>query len=667
MEFFAVQKTPIRERFYIYTKNYWQGYFLAIVAFFLLISRTEISYYLFLYVVGFIFIQPFYQEKWNWLRKLLVAPLFSTAAVILLCAFSDLINLPVGVWCIYAVWFCSLLIVSIFPFTISVDDLQAFREYQFEIALTAIFILGLAARVLPVWNEAAPIFHDPVAHAAWAKDIIKTGHVNRFYSPGLHFSIAMATLTTNADLARNTLMLTQFFNGIIAVSASIFILEFSKRKGWAFLVAGIFAVGWKPASLYIIAGKNAFIFASAFLFFTWAVFYADIKKLNKIILCNAFLLTTILSHYPVAFICCLGILVIFLLTDNKKQTLSYLMLALIIGLLWGGTKLTYEIEKRSTSAQSMNINTEAATDILTITGLKEEVKSYANTIAQSWIVDEGNYASDAIFIISFLLMSFFGIKDRRYWFLPIFYIIHILLIRLGTIFRPINPVYIITSTQMIFGYSISYMLNTFSFSILLFDLWQNQNIVYKLINVAVVFMLVFARGFSLAKTYKDFQVNYHVVQKSDLEAFKWMREHLNQNDKILIDARIEETDYKKVVFAGDSGVWITIYTDFETSSMYEYGFSEDVYESTKLYLQFSEDPNNCSLRTKVLESGFKYYFRGSKQVHAQAMKVTSEAFDLIYTNGRVRIYRILPCVDDSSLGSDRLDNNTWKNTSKILN
>jgi len=620
----------------------WQGYLLSIFAlFFLSAVQAEVSFYLFLYLSGFIYAQTFLSENWNWFRKLLVAPLFSTGATVLICALFDATNIPIGIWCIYLVWFGSLLITFLIPFSVKVHALNDQPEYQFEILLAAIFVIGLAARVFPVIHEPAPILHDPEAHAFMAKQIIETGRVERFYSPGLHFNIAMATLTTKVSLARNTLMITQFFNALIAVTSGIFILEFSKRKWWAILAGAIFAVGSHPAAHYTTAGKNALVFNVAFLFLIWAIVWVDMKKTHKIILCNLLLLISILSHYPTAFICCLGLAVMFWFINERRRFVSYVIFAIGLGLLWGGLKLSYQIDKVE-SSQFKLTHQATLSDVVTSTRIKTEIKSIADFFQQKILLSQRNY-EQALWPIGLVTLILLGVQNRKFLFFPIFWFVSFVLIELGRFFQPISPLWIITSEQIITQYIADNMIVVFPIAIVLFEIWEERSQKYWAINTILVLAVVVSGAFSLARRYRDYQEQNRMLQQSDLTAFKWMTEHLDPEDKILVDAIIHQSEVKTVTFAVGSGLWIPVYTDFEISTPFERTGYRDTYANTKLYKKFAGNPNDCHLRSRVLEGGFKYYFHGSRSVFAPPMEVTEEAFELVYDNGPVKIYRILPC------------------------
>jgi hypothetical protein len=636
----TLKNVEMKDFFEKHIRTRWLGYTLSLLALFLLIIRLEVSFYLFLYTAGYIYAQPFLGGTWNWARKLLVAPLFSTAALILLCGLFDLVNIPIGIWCIYIAWFGALLVAARFPFSVAVHELQNYKNYWFEIVIAVIFVTGLAARVLPVIHEPAPILHDPVAHAVMAKNIIKYGEVRVFYSPGLHFTIAMATLTTTADLARNTMMITQFFNALAAVTSGIFLYEFSKRKWWALMVAGLFAVWPQHVSFYTAAGKNALVFNTAFLFLVWAVVWLEIRKTAKIILSNLLLLTSILSHYPSAFIVCLGLGVMFLLSREKKLFLSLVIFAGIAGMVWGGIKVSYQVEKLE-SSEYHSANRVSFSSLLKYEKINEELEKVVEEIRYLFLEEQ----SQILWQISMLIMVLLGIRDRKYWFLPVFWVATYLLIAVGTYFRPVSPLRLVTSTQKITQYLATYMLITFPISIALSNVLEERNKRYQFVIVAVFFIWLVSGALTVAQKYEEYQTTYRVVERSDLDAFEWMAENLDPTDRILVDARIHESRVKTVVFAGDSGVWITTYTDFETSAPFERTGHQDTYSSTKLYLDLAADPNSCRLRAKVLEGRYKYYFRGSRSVHAFAMNVTEEAFKLIYDNGKVKIYQILPCAN----------------------
>lgn len=633
---------PDKERLLSFARHHAQGACLSLLAIVFLVSRPEVSFYLFLYSSGFLYGHLFYEKKWNWLRKLLVAPFFSAAALILVCGVADITGVPIGVWCVYVVWCGSAVIAALVPLNITVREVSNYRSYLLEIGIAAIFIVGLAARVIPVWNDAAPILHDPVAHAEWAKAIVQAGRVERFYSPGLHFNIAMSVLTTTASWARSTLMITQFFNALVGVAAAVFLMEFLKDKWWAFLAAAVFTVGSYPATFYTGAGKNSLVFTTGFLFITWAISRADISAVRKIVLCNLMLLATILSHYPAAFVCCLGLAVMLLVSTDKKQAALAMGFAVLVGLLWGATKLPYRIASEDASQFLRESRHESLRQIVTWPRFQQEVVKYAGTLRDEFLVTDRNYGA-ALPLVGLLATIFVAVQDRRYWFFPIAHLLNNALIAVGRVFYLVSHLAAITSGQMLLVYLFNYLFLSFALSLLAFRMWENRAVKLQAVSTAIVLAIVVNGAIALGASYTYYQRTFRVVQPSDLEAFEWMRAHLDPSDKILVDARIYESSTKTVVFGGDSGVWIPVYTDFVISADFSEGFDYRTYQATRLYLRLANDSTNCRLRSRVLADGYKYYFRGSNPAHAQPMAVTSDGFDLIYENGPVRIYRILGC------------------------
>ena len=640
-----------REKLKPYIQHHWQGFLISVLALLTLLSQAEISIYLFFYFSGFVYISLFIENKWSWLRKLLIAPIISVATLIILCGIVDVINIPIGLWCIYAVWGGALIIALIKPlridihFNIKSSDGTAFVD----IGLAIIFIVALLARIIPVIDEYAPILHDPVAHAAWAKDIIETGHVNRFYSPGLHFTIGMTTLTTEADYGRATLMITQYFNALACLGGGIFIYILSKKKYWALLTSAFFAVGGQPAAFYTGAGKNALVFTFVFMFLTWTAIHIDIKRIYKIVLCNMLLLATILSHSPLAFICVLGIFVFFLLSKKKKAFLLLFIAAIVLGIIWGGLKLHYQINFiESVEEKGHQQDETTISDILTAENIKNEIIDSIFEIEETLSLQKINY-SHILMLIGLVLLLLLGYQDRRLWFFPAFHFLYYLLIKIGLFFHPINPLGIVISTQEIAYFIFSHMIVPFSITLLLFRFPKRIKIstlafqIYRFLISALIFIGLIIGAAEIIESYNYYQSNFAPVHMSDIEAFEWMTDNLPEDTKILVNARIHEKKYSSVVFAGDSGVWIPIYTEFQISSPFEDTFNYDTYNNTKLYLELAEDPSNCEIRNELIDNGFLFYFQGSRAVHSEQIVVTDETFETVFTNGTVTIYQIIPC------------------------
>ena len=404
------------------------------------------------------------------------------------------------------------------------------------------------------------------------------------------------------------------------------------------MAAALFAVGSQPAGFYTAAGKNALVFNTAFLLLVWAVFLVDIRKTHKIILCNLLLLVSILSHYPSAFICCLGLMVMFLLTNSKRLFFSYMIFALIAGVIWGGLKLSYQVEKLE-SLEVNRVKNNTLADVLTYRNVKAQINYVAVLLGQTFLLTDREY-DRVLWPLGFLTMLYLGVAERKYWFFPIYWFISLVLIAVGRFFKPISPLWLVTSTEIITEYLANKMIIARPIAMVLFEAWGERNKKYWTINSILVLTVVVSGAFSLAKRYSEYQARYHMIEQSDVDAFEWMTNNLDLGDRILVDAIIKD---HRIVFAGDSGLWIPVYTDFATSSPFEKFAHKDTHYDTNLYLKLAKDPNSCRFRSMVLEGGFKYYFRGSRPVFATPMNVTEDAFKLIYDNGSVKIYQIMPC------------------------
>jgi hypothetical protein len=129
--------------------------------------------------------------------------------------------------------------------------------------------VGVGIRLYPVRNLVVPPYHDPAEHAFFAALIIETGTIPTSlqpyantpltYPPGLHLIIDFFSLSTGLPIEKLLLLLSNLFNGTIALTSYLLISKLSRSQTTGLLSALLIQfISPFPADLFF-AGKNSMI------------------------------------------------------------------------------------------------------------------------------------------------------------------------------------------------------------------------------------------------------------------------------------------------------------------------------------------------------------------------------------------------------------------------
>ncbi len=112
------------------------------------------------------------------------------------------------------------------------------------------------------------------------------------------------------------------------------------------------------------------------------------------------------------------------------------------------------------------------------------------------------------------------------------------------------------------------------------------------------------------KTFYNRNNAHNVVTAHDIDAFRWFDNNTPKNAKFLINAN----GGNGLVFSTDAGGWLEVFTDRSISPpFYDYG-STDTDLNVKLYYRVKENKNDCDAINELANTGFEYYYQGSKHV-----------------------------------------------------
>lgn len=525
------------------------------------------------------------------------------------------------------------------------------KDRKILYAIYGLFLLAIASRVVSTRTVFAPILHDPISHAFWAKEIITTQTINYFYPPGLHILIGFVADSLGLNFAITTHYITNLLSAFTVLSWGVTALIITKDRAFALLLAALIFISPYPTDLYFTAGKNSFLVALAFMPLALYGLYKFIKKPNPLsaLIITIGILSVLFLHYAVfgylaaLIVSACGLVLISRLKDKKalKPYFMYgIMVVLVSGILAGAwlvsTKNSYDerTENRTVTTKSVQVKTPMTTK----EAFKQTVREFKATAEQH------NLAYFPVIIISLLLILLIYTKSI-YLMIPIFaacvFAIPFLINLLG-----LKEVGILRSTGMMMLLPIG-ALSVATVGACLSDKFKFN----KLQVILVLVLIITAVGYNAYDTYKEYRKtskNLSVIDSDDLAAFKWIDENIDDK-QIFLNNAIQSPTRKKIIFGTDAGVWLPVYTGNDISMpFHEERFSSVwTHQNYGFYTALINDPvkNLCSLT----KNGVGYYYQDNKSPYGPPINISSvirpENLQAIHTNGSVTVFRLTVSAD----------------------
>jgi hypothetical protein len=134
-----------------------------------------------------------------------------------------------------------------------------------------------------------------------------------------------------------------------------------------------------------------------------------------------------------------------------------------------------------------------------------------------------------------------------------------------------------------------------------------------------------------------------MVQEEDIQGYKFL-EGLECEGVILNNGQVG--DRKNIVYASDAGAWIPVFTDLEIAMPFTEFASKNTHENYDIYLNIRNGEYTCSDIDGLLEKEIEYYYKGSRGIFGPQLSPNKESqnFELIYSEGGVEIFKIIPCT-----------------------
>lgn len=551
----------------------------------------------------------FFRKSINILEHFLLGGIvFTVLFLVFLCIFA-IVNIPLNIF-----FFLAFLVISIIIF-FKADIFQYvnLKLSDYDYLALLLFFFALVGKVFPLRNYYAASLHDPISHSMMARNIVNTGLIEYFYSPGLHIMAAFGELMKGFNVAKQVMLITAFYSAFSGTTIYVFLKRFFKNKVWALFVAILFSVGYYPSMLTYGAGKNTLIMALPVLFFSMFAIVQYVRKKDwKVLLTVIFSLATLfLVHYPTAVLGCLflGVVVIVYFKDFKWKGF-FAILGILFGLGWAVRSYRYQILLVDSLLDPERISVSYENNVSTVwdsmryylkslwaqinVSLKDwnRYPTFLSSLALVVIAIEGivkkNKKGLVLFLwvtctfLFFVLLSALHIPE-----LTILFESHLLTL---TIFIYILCGYMVSK---IFKFSTDYFLDKKKWGYILIGMF--------LTTITILSYMSYRK-------FKEFMINANYVYEEDIKVFDWIDENMEEDDGVLINAH----DLYQIVFSSDAGGYIEIFTGNPISMpFYEYD-RKDTYENYQLYLDLKSNPENCEYREALIESGYEYYYQGSR-------------------------------------------------------
>lgn len=618
-------------------------YFLVLFVFSVLVLlKLNFAVYLLFSWVGLGWSIFFFKKRLNLLEHFLLSFAVFTVLFVCFCVLFAFLNIKLT-----AIVGVVFIIISILLFILTKifnkENINTKIE-KWDYLVLFLFLCSVFAKVASVVSFEVPGLHDPITHAYFSKQIVDTGYINYFYSPGLHILSAFGKMFNGFDVAKQVLYITNFFNAYIGVIVYLFVKHIFKKYIWAISSAVLFSLGYFPAMFFVSAGKNALILAVVFLFFFMFVVgeYRKKKSVPILLLVNLTIMSIFLLHYPIGVFASTYLLAIFF-TDFRKEKFRTILLGIgiLLGLVWMVKTYKY---------QEVVIDASAVVSEKALFSIPKDVfHSIVDFIKYVWGAQmyKGVLLSRLLAYSSclgFIIISIKSFKKKEYLIIVLWTLFTFILALLLSLFS-ITPILIVLETYvisiLIYVYFFAGELAQICFSLVCKKL--NKRILTTVFALSVAILIVLL-SIKMYKTFYERNNMHNLIQESDLRSFDWINENIPDEEKFLINANGGDG----LVFSTDGGGWLEIFTDNEISKpFYDYG-SKKTDDNVNLYYQLKEDLSNCEYINTFVNRGYEYYYQGSEPVFdsplgEQEKLIESGRFELLFEDGDSEVYKLIPC------------------------
>jgi hypothetical protein len=599
----------------------------------LVLCRISYAYYFYIFILGFIISYYLLRETQfkNIIYLMLLSFLIGSGVLIILSGIIAIIYIKIRLWLVIIPVFSLILIIYKFPVQLEkgyfIFDISSFL-------LLGIAILSIISHVISIYYFEAPMLHDPMSHATWAKRIVDTGMINYFYSPGLHILSALGEMSGSFGVAKQVLILTNIFNALSFFPVFLFLQSYFNRNWFAIISSTLFVVASYPSNFFWTAGKNGLILAIPFLFLL--LFFASLKMKTafKIAVCNSLLIILVLIHYPSAFVSFIGIVIIsFLLNEERLRGCLNYMPSTILGILYGIEKVGYKYQPNIISNDIVNIKFPSFSSL---------VEFSKRTFLDRVPFFIGNYLY-IIGICGLLIMSLIMLKDKKYMIFIVILSANVLSMYIiySVTFSPLLPIY---SAQVLLAFCAIYIGVGFLIGEIIIPFISSYDKRFDILFYCVLFLCVVYFSYGTFIQYRTQQTRKNVVSQEDIAVFNWINNNLNPGQKIINNSITS----RGIVFPTDGGAWLEVFTHNKIAMPFTDATLASTKQISQFYSMLSTDPASCDARNYFTSQGYQYYYQGSLAVYGPSIVIPQEllsnhVYKLLYQNGSARLFQISDC------------------------
>lgn len=617
---------------------------LLIITVLSILLKFEWGIYILWWLLGFGWSLFFFGKKLNILENFLLGGIVFTIIFLVFLSIFAIVNIPINIFFFFL--FVLISIVIFIKKNIFKEVNTKISEYDYIILF--LFLISLFAKVFPLRNaEAAPL-HDPISHAMMARNIIDTGVIEYFYSPGLHIISAFGELGGGSQVAKQVLILTAFYSAYSGIMSYFFVKHFFKNQKWAIITAVLFSSGYYPATLIFNAGKNALVMAIPILFFLMFVVGKNIKLKNwkLYVLANISLASLFLTHYPTAVIGAIFVgTVIIVFFKEQKWKGFYNVIGALFGLGWAARSYRYQILEMQELA---NPDRTSITYSSSLESVKDNIMYYLNSIKGTIITNFQSWNKFPMIISALgLLPLLYEIAKLKKKYIVLF--LWIFFIFLFFLFLSILKIAILTILFETYLLSFSiffYLLAGFFLSWIYrkFKYFVNDKKKWDYILIGFFLCAIIGASYWVYRKSQDSITHGNYVLEDDLVAFEWINENIPDEKKIINNA-YENND---IIFSSDAGGYLEIFTGNEIAMpFYEFNKKETIFYYEQ-YAGLREDITECDYREEFLEDGYEYYYQGAypffySSLAEQKILENTEGFEKVFEKGSAVLYRIHSC------------------------
>jgi hypothetical protein len=557
------------------------------------------------------------------------------AELVLVGALASMLNILIRLWLIVI----PLIVLLVFLVRIPIEPSKIrYKVTPTEVMLMLFTVIALASRVVSIKGFSAPVNHDPISHATWASDIVETGLIKTFYSPGLHIVCAFGNMVDSVFTATYVLRLTNILNALLIIPVFYFLDVWFNKKYLSILGAFIFLVSLYPARFFWVAGKNALVMNLPF-FFLVLFFYKSLENFSvrRIVLVNLLVFVSIINHYPSAVIILIALLA-FILSNGQLKQINTMVIGILLGLFWGVSKLSYFTAEINSSVSVYNDS-----PIVTIQNVLDFFINFINQTRSQFDFSWGDYVL-MLSLVLILVIALLSTKRKDYRPFTYFVMFYVLIGLIIYFFQPArNYLRIVYETQVITFFLI---VNT-SLSIILGEILNALMTKKPTKSLTFIVLAAFAlcsiySGRVVYKEFRGHQSTYNMVSLNDISMFEWIDKNVDSDKIILNNAHL---GFTTIVFTNDGASWIPAFTDNEIAMPFVDFDSIETHENYEIYTRLFNHNYTCQDLDLLISKNITYYYLDSHGVFSPLFEPgeNNQNFLLIKEIDGVELYEIIPC------------------------